>query len=192
MYNARILKLDSAIDTFVEYAKITGSFTREQAVYMRPDLNENAIDSALNRAVNQKRLARHGTNGKEFRLNSFIEYSQENSDALWPVLVIKGEKIFKKDDNMWLSAGTAPVTLIMYLDNILYNIVRLNNENKSILTYIDKEYERNREANAGEERYVFIIENESEIDKFPLIEAPHQFCIINGEGYDNPVSFIED
>lgn len=201
--NTRVDLLAVMADTIKAYADLTGSFTRKQAYAMRPDQEPYVVDRALWKAM-QRRIILPAAEEKNFnypdvqhfRAHEMRPFDPDKANMLWPLLVKKGDIVYGKNTknktDIWMTHGTYPSEVTFLLDGVLYDTIPLNEANKSLLIQVDREYQRNKEAGTGDQYCIFMIDNEDFIDTLPLIDVPHEFCIVNPPEFENPITTITE
>lgn len=178
--------------TLLSYAEECGCFTRGQAYYMRPATVETSIDFVLRKLEESRLIHQVPTSNDWFTSSALEPFSEDRAKALWVMLVHKGERILNHDPGYFFIRGRAPFEISYILDDTAYDVMTLNDSNRSSLILIDRAYKSGQEANEGPHKYIFVIEDESIIDRLPVIEAPHLFAIVRLNDTDNPVTLIND
>ena len=191
-FSSKGIYMEKAMETILEYARLLGSFTWEQAYYMRPDVPRDRIDRALAALKSNDYRLIHPCGGGRFTLNAAVDFDSSMVAAAWPMLIHKGNEILDdSNSDFYIGSSPGPAKLSYCLRDVLYDVVILDGSKRNVLQFIDRDYEAGGEAACGARKCIFVVPDRASAEELPMIRIPHLFAVVNEGDPDNAVTFFD-
>lgn len=178
-------------DTILEYLNTFGSCTREQTYFMLPNyIKTENIDRAVLRLSRQRKL-RICSDNKDHYVRAGVEgYNENVVKALWILLVHKGNLTTEDVNDFWFARGSKPALISYILDGVMYEVIPMQTNNAAIMLQLQSEYNSETNEQKGAHRFIFSIEDSTQIDELSTYSLPCFYAKVNEESDKEPVTFF--
>lgn len=167
----------------MDYAKASGSFTKEQAYLMVPQKHFSTIDKALNTMRRNRNIFMKGD--RYYVVNPKAEPDYNMIRCLWVLLDMKGDEL-PNSKNFWISRASNPAYLSYVKNQILYDIVPVNKGEAATIAYIDAQYINEKENySEAAHKYIIVVPREDVLETLPQMSAPHIYAVVHDMPYDD-------
>lgn len=180
-------------DTILEYLNTFGSCTREQTYFMLPNyIKTENIDRAVSRLSKQRKL-RICSDNKDHYVRAGVEgYNESVVNALWVLLVHKGNLTTEDVNDFWFTRGSKPALISYIIDGIMYEVIPMQTNNAAMMLQLQAEYNNETDEQKDAHRFIFVIEDRSQIGELSTYSLPCFYAKVNKESDKEPVTFFTD
>ena len=169
-------------ELILEYIRVSGVITKEQAYLIWPEKHYSSIDRVLRGLVSVHKLFLKGERYYVLNPKSEIDFNMIN--CMWVVLDLKGKEKLNTN-SFWFSKVLKPAYLSYVKNGVLYDVVPVEKGEDVKLMVLEKDYEL--EKGRSDEilhKYIIVSRDTDTIESFPIITAPHIYAVVNELPFD--------